>query len=106
LRVPDLRKVDAASAFSQLNSRYVTQGVVRFINGQYATGHAWGFMLGYALALPADPIVQAVNNRLAIGLWWNGGAGCRGLSRRCPGHPRRSTSTPGRIVYPAAAHHR
>lgn len=60
----ECKRVGAGSAFTQLNSRYVTQGVERFLNGQYATGHAWGFMLGYALALPADAIVQAVNNRL------------------------------------------
>lgn len=60
----ECKRVGAGSAFSQLNSRYVTQGVERFINGKYATGHNWGFMLGYALALPADAIVQAVNNRL------------------------------------------
>lgn len=60
----ECKRVGAGSAFRQLNSRYVTQGVERFINGQYATGHAWGFMLGYALALPTDAIVQAVNNRL------------------------------------------
>lgn len=60
----ECKRVGAGSAFSQLNSRYVTQGVERFLSGQYATGHAWGFMLGYALALPADAIVQAVNNRL------------------------------------------
>ncbi|MCJ7871478.1 hypothetical protein [Phaeobacter sp. J2-8] len=62
----ECKRVGAGSAFSQLNSRYVTQGVERFINGQYANGHAWGFMLGYALALPADAIVQAVNSRLQL----------------------------------------
>lgn len=60
----ECKRVGAGSAFGQLNTRYVTQGVIRFVNGQYATGHAWGFMLGYVLALPADAIVQAVNNRL------------------------------------------
>ncbi len=60
----ECKRVGAGSTFSQLNSRYVTQGVERFINGKYATGHAWGFMLGYALALPADAIVQAVDSRL------------------------------------------
>jgi len=42
----------------------LTRRVERSINGQYVTGHAWGFMLGYALALPADAIAPAVNNRL------------------------------------------
>lgn len=31
---------------SQLNQRYVTQGVSRFVTGQYAAGHHWGMMLG------------------------------------------------------------
>lgn len=60
----ECKRVGAGSAFSQLNTRYVTHGVIRFVNGQYATGHAWGFMLGYVLALPADAIVQAVDGRL------------------------------------------
>ena len=60
----ECKRIGAGSTFSQLNTRYVTEGVVRFVNGQYATGHAWDFMLGYVLALPADAIIQAVNNRL------------------------------------------
>ncbi|MBB3589923.1 hypothetical protein FHX08_000267 [Rhizobium sp. BK529] len=60
----ECKRVGAGSAYSQLNTRYVTQGVVRFINGQYAAGHAWGFMLGYALSLPGEEIVDAVNQRL------------------------------------------
>lgn len=60
----ECKRVGAGSAFSQLNTRYVTEGVVRFVNCQYAAGHAWGFMLGYVLALPADSIVQAIDYRL------------------------------------------
>jgi hypothetical protein len=60
----ECKRVGAGSAYSQLNARYVTQGVSRFVNGQYATGHAWGFMLGYVLALPADAITRAVDRRL------------------------------------------
>lgn len=60
----ECKRVGAGSMFNHLNTRYVTQGVVRFVNGQYAAGHAWGFMLGYVLALPANAIVQAVNSRL------------------------------------------
>jgi hypothetical protein len=60
----ECKRIGAGSTFSHLNTRYVTEGVVRFVNGQYATSHAWGFMLGYVLALPADAIIQAVNNRL------------------------------------------
>lgn len=60
----ECKRVGAGSAFRQLNTRYVTQGVVRFVNGQYAAGHARGFMLGYVLELPADVIVQTVDSRL------------------------------------------
>lgn len=60
----ECKRVGAGSAFNQLNTRYVTQGVVRFVNGQYAAGHAWGFMLGYVLAPPAEAVVQAVDSRL------------------------------------------
>jgi hypothetical protein len=47
-----------------LNGSYVTQGVDRFATGQYATGHDWGFMLGYVLALPASAVVEAVDARI------------------------------------------
>ena len=60
----ECKRVGAGNAFSQLNTRYVTQGVVRFVDGQYAAGHAWGFMLGYVLVPPAEAIVQAVDSRL------------------------------------------
>ena len=60
----ECKRVGAGSAYSQLNTRYVTQGVVRFTNGQYAVGHAWGFMLGYALCLPGEDIVEVVDKRL------------------------------------------
>lgn len=61
---PKQRRSGSDSEHSQLNTRYVTQGVIRFVNGQYATGQAWGFMLGYVLALPADAVIQAVDQRL------------------------------------------
>lgn len=60
----ECKRVGAGSAYSTLNNRYVTQGAIRFVNGQYATGHAWGFMLGYVLALPADEIIQTIDRRL------------------------------------------
>lgn len=47
-----------------LNSGYVTKGVDRFVTGQYAAGHDWGFMLGYVLALPASAVVEAVDARI------------------------------------------
>jgi len=45
----------------QLNQRYVSEGVHRFATGQYATGHPWGFMLGYVLVLPVDKPVQSID---------------------------------------------
>lgn len=47
-----------------LNQRYVTQGVSRFVSGQYATGHHWGMMLGYVLRLPAATVVESIDARI------------------------------------------
>jgi len=52
------------SAFAELNARYVTQGVDRFVTGQYAAGHDWGFMLGYVLVLPVEDVVKAIDHRI------------------------------------------
>ena len=49
---------------STLNASYVSNGVDRFVTGQYAAGHEWGFMLGYVLALPVDTIVQTIDDHL------------------------------------------
>lgn len=49
---------------SGLNQRYVTQGVNRFVTGQYAAGHHWGMMLGYVLKLPTAAIVKGIDARL------------------------------------------
>ena len=49
---------------SALNSSYVSNGVDRFVTGQYAAGHQWGFMLGYVLALPVDSVVRTIDNHL------------------------------------------
>ena len=45
----------------QLNKRYVTEGVDRFVSGQYAKGHPWGMMLGYVLALPVGQSVKSID---------------------------------------------
>jgi hypothetical protein len=47
-----------------LNASYVTQGVERFASGKYAAGHAWGFMMGYVLALPVDDIIAVIDQRI------------------------------------------
>ena len=49
---------------SALNSSYVSNGVDRFVTGQYAAGHQWGLMLGYVLALPVDSVVRTIDNHL------------------------------------------
>lgn len=49
---------------SALNQRYVTQGVDRFVTGQYATGHHWGMMLGYVLKLPSAAMVNGIDARI------------------------------------------
>ena len=47
-----------------LNQRYVTQGVDRFVTGQYAKGHHWGMMLGYVLRLPSATLVKGIDARI------------------------------------------
>jgi hypothetical protein len=47
-----------------LNRRYVTQGVSRFVTGQYAAGHHWGMMLGYVLKLPSATLVAGIDDRI------------------------------------------
>lgn len=49
---------------SALNQRYVTQGVHRFVTGQYATGHHFGMMLGYVLKLPGAAMVKGIDARI------------------------------------------
>lgn len=53
-----------ANGDSSLNRRYVTEGVNRFVTGQYATGHRWGMMLGYVLKLPDPPIATDIDTRI------------------------------------------
>jgi hypothetical protein len=47
-----------------LNTAYVTEGVNRFVTGQYSAGHAWGFMLGYVLVLPIGQTADPINARI------------------------------------------
>lgn len=53
-----------AAGDTTLNRKYVTQGVDRFVTGQYAQGHHWGMMLGYLLELPVSPVVDEINRRI------------------------------------------
>lgn len=59
----ECKRVGAGAAFSGLNASYVADGLVRFTNGQYATGHAVGFMLGYVLAGPVDAVTATIGTR-------------------------------------------
>ncbi|MCL6371542.1 hypothetical protein EXT64_01215 [Pectobacterium atrosepticum] len=47
-----------------LNQRYVTQGVNRFVTGQYGAGHYRGVMLGYVLKLPSAALVEGIDARI------------------------------------------
>lgn len=58
----ECKRVDAAKP--SLSANYVTQGVERFASGQYASGHDWGFMLGYVLTLPVGGIVTTIDQRI------------------------------------------
>lgn len=58
----ECKRVRAGDA--TLNGSYVTNGVHRFVTGQYATGHEWGFMLGYVLGVPIEDVVSFVDARL------------------------------------------
>lgn len=49
---------------SALSQRYITQGVSRFVTGQYAAGHHWGMMLGYVLKLPSAALVADIDTRI------------------------------------------
>jgi hypothetical protein len=49
---------------SALNGSYVAKGVDRFVTGQYAAGHEWGFMLGYVLATPVKDVISSIDARL------------------------------------------
>lgn len=50
-----------AARNTDLNRRYVTQGVDRFARGQYSKQHAWGFLLGYVITLPDADVVQYID---------------------------------------------
>lgn len=47
-----------------LNQRYVTQGINRFVTGQYGAGHHRGVMLGYVLKLPSAALVAGIDARI------------------------------------------
>ncbi len=52
------------AGLSQLNKRYVTEGVARFVSGQYAARHPQAFMMGYVLALPVEKPIESIDRRL------------------------------------------
>ncbi|MDQ7757888.1 hypothetical protein NG829_01155 [Xanthomonas sacchari] len=58
----ECKRVGAGEA--ALNQRYVTQGVNRYVTGQYAAGHYRGVMLGYVLKLPSAALVEGIDARI------------------------------------------
>lgn len=58
----ECKRVGAGEA--TLNQRYVTQGVDRFVTGQYGHGHHCGVMLGYVLKLPSATLVAGIDARI------------------------------------------
>ena len=77
-----------------LSQRYVSQGVDRFVSGQYAAGHHWGLMLGYVLHLP---VANLVGDRRAS---------AKTLRRICEdrNHPRSPSSAFAASRQPVAEH--
>lgn len=53
-----------AAGDTDLNRHYVARGVDRFAQGQYSMGHAWGFLLGYVIALPVTDVVRYLDGLL------------------------------------------
>lgn len=60
----ECKRVGAGKTYSTLNSRYVSDGLIRFVNGQYANSHAYGFMLAYVLALPAKKPLNFIDRKI------------------------------------------
>ena len=58
----ECKRVGAGEA--TLNQRYVTQGIHRFVTGQYGAGHHRGMMLGYVLKLPSTALVEGIDARI------------------------------------------
>lgn len=58
----ECKRVGAGEA--TLNQRYVTQGINRFVTGQYGAGHHRGMMLGYVLKLPSAALVKGIDARI------------------------------------------
>lgn len=54
-----------AAGDNGLNGLYVTEGVSRFTGEQHSKGHAWAFMLGYVIALPASEIIEFINRKIS-----------------------------------------
>lgn len=55
----ECKRVEAGN--NRLNIRYVGEGMSRFESGQYSSGHEWGFLLAYVIALPASDVVDDID---------------------------------------------
>ena len=58
----ECKRVGAGEA--ALNQRYVTNGVNRFVTGQYGAGHDRGVMLGHVPKLPSAALVEGIDARI------------------------------------------
>jgi hypothetical protein len=81
-----------------LNRKYVTQGVDRFVTGQYSKGHHWGMMLGYVLRLPVSPLIDEINNR--IGTTYGQGSALKAF----PAHEKSLSMHTGSLPQGATGH--
>jgi hypothetical protein len=93
------------AGLNALNARYVSEGVHRFVTGQYSAGHAWAFMLGYVLALPVDQ-PHFRNKRSDLPSLWSTSEACSRNKARSS--PRCTFGCAGarRTHYPSSTHFR
>lgn len=50
--------------YKGLDTKYVTEGLMRFITGKYSQGHQWGMMLGYVIDGTCEKAIQLVQERI------------------------------------------
>ena len=48
----------------QLDREYVTEGLMRFVDGKYSQGHPWGMMLGYVIDGTCQRAIELVQERV------------------------------------------
>jgi len=50
--------------YKGLDTKYVTDGLMRFITGKYSQGHQWGMMAGYVIDGTCERAIQLVQERI------------------------------------------